>query len=629
MNARFKALALLALLAVVFTVGLTFASVELPRLLDTFLAKAIDTPDVATGQDAMSDQKTTLYLNYTHLRIVGYACLALIVIMIAVGFITEKSGWASAGVLFLFLPVFGHFAVTMFFLGGLGFLRLLWLPLLDVSFRLFRLGEIVSWPYKILGDLYALAGLGRWIKLSHIITGLGLFIFFLGTLTWFYARAQKKTVPDLWIYRLSRHPQYLGWIVWSYGIMFLPRSGNIKLCYELSDSLPWLLATMIIIGVAMLEEVKMSRVFGDAYESYRRRAPFLFPLPRFLAKASGFPLRLMFKKPYPERKREIVAVLAFYAAFLVGISAFYGGVVPRREAKPIISGRRIEELARVLKDAGDRGEKRRAAGLLAGMGDPAVEPLLALLGDKDPNVRAYSAGALGGMTPERVIPSLIALLHDGDSYVRRTAAEALGRTGSSQAVPPLIEALEDLARDMAITAARALGWIRHPDVVPPLIEALGRPEWKAVGAAAQALGALGEKEAIGPLVQCFEEMPDCPYHLVGRALWDLGSERAVDAWTVGLKKGSSWYSRSACAAELGRNKPEKGLTPLQDALKDESPEVRRAAVLALLEFQSEKTIGSLREALADKDLEVRIYAKEALKRIGTPVGARGPLTQNK
>jgi HEAT repeat protein len=48
-------------------------------------------------------------------------------------------------------------------------------------------------------------------------------------------------------------------------------------------------------------------------------------------------------------------------------------------------------------------------------------------------------------------------------------------------------------------------------------------------------------------------------------------------------------------------------------LKDESKEVRRAVVLALMEFQSEKTIESFREALLDKDLEVRMYAEEALK----------------
>jgi hypothetical protein len=184
-NAKPRALVLLTLLAVVFTIGLTFASIELPRVLDTLIAKNVDTPDVATGQDAQSAYRTDLYLRHFRLRLIGYICLAAIVVMIAVGFITEKSGWTSAGALLLFLPIFGHFAATMFFLGGLGFLRLLWMPFLDVSFDLFRLGAIVNWPFKILIDLYALTGLGRWLRFSYVVTGLGLFIFFLGTLAWF------------------------------------------------------------------------------------------------------------------------------------------------------------------------------------------------------------------------------------------------------------------------------------------------------------------------------------------------------------------------------------------------------------------------------------------------------------
>ena len=40
------------------------------------------------------------------------------------------------------------------------------------------------------------------------------------------------------------------------------------------------------------------------------------------------------------------------------------------------------------------------------------------------------------------------------------------------------------------------------------------------------------------------------------------------------------------------------------------------AVLALMEFRSEKKVESLHQDLADKDLEVLIFAKEALKRIG-------------
>jgi HEAT repeat protein/protein-S-isoprenylcysteine O-methyltransferase Ste14 len=615
MKAQARSFVFLALLAVVFTIGLTFASVELPRLLDTFLSKNVDTPDVATGADTLSDYKTDLYLRHFRLRLIGYICLALIVIMIVVGFVTEKSGWTSAGALFLFLPIFGHFAATMFFLGGLGFLRLLWLPFLDVSFRLFRLGEIVLWPYKVLLRLYTSAGLGRWLPFTSFIIGLGLLIFFLGTLTWFYARSQKKGPADFWVYRFSRHPQYLGWIVWSYGVMFLPGS-NIKLSYELSNSLPWLLSTLVIIGVAMLEELKMKRVYGEAYESYRRRAPFLIPLPRFIAKTFSFPIRLMFKKPYPERKREIAAVLAFYMVLLLGLSAFYGGLVSLPRKKAAAPPGRVEELVRILKDADNRGEKRQAADQLSRMGEPAVEPLLSLLKEKDSNVRGYSAGALGGTKSERAVAPLISLLHDEDPSVRQTAAGALGRIGSAQAVPPLADALQDRQRGIAIAAAGALGQIKHPDVVPLLINVLQDPGTNALGAAAGALAALGAKEAIEPLIRCFEEMAKCPYDAVGTALWKLGSDRAVDAWIAGVKKGSWWYPRAFCAAALAKNKLEKGFPALKDALRDESPEVRRAVVLALMEFPSEQTIDALREALSDKDLEVRIYAEEALKKIG-------------
>jgi protein-S-isoprenylcysteine O-methyltransferase Ste14 len=613
MTGETKNFLFLTLLAIVFTAGLTFASIELPRLLDAFLAENIRTPDVATGLNELSNYKTDLYLDYFHLRSIGYVCLALILALIVVGFVTEKSGWSAAGALVLFLPVFGHFAATMFFLGGLGFLRLIWLPILDVSFNLFRLGEIVNLPYNALTYFWSWVGLSRWANLSYVVTGSGLLIFFLGTLTWFYARMQKKGVADFWVYRFSRHPQYLGWIVWSYGMMFLPGS-NIKLCYELSNSLPWLLSTVIIIGVAMLEELKMRRILGKSYESYRQRAPFLFPLPRLIAKPFTLPLWFMFKKEHPERKREIVAVIAFYVFLCLGISVFYGGIVPLPQRQSQASQQHIAGLARVLKEADNFGEKRRAAAELESIGRPAMEPLLALLRDDHPNVRAYSATALGSMGSDSVVSPLVALLHDRDAYVRRSAAGALGRTRSQQAIQPLVEALRDRGRGISGAAALALGQINHPDVVNPLIEALRDTALKATREAVMALGDLGAKEAIDPLVRCLEEMPSCPYDIVGTALWKLSSDRAVDAWIAGLNKASWWYPRAFCAAELGRHKLEKGLPALQDAVKDESKEVRRAVVLALMEFQSEKAIESIREALLDEDFEVRMYAEEALKR---------------
>jgi HEAT repeat protein len=392
---------------------------------------------------------------------------------------------------------------------------------------------------------------------------------------------------------------------------------NIKLCYGLSNTLPWLLSTMIILAVAMLEELKMKRLYGESYESYRKRAPFLFPLPRVIAQVFNLPLRLTFKKEYPDRKREIVAVLAFYTCLCLGVSVFYGGLVRLSDGRREASAQQVEKLVRILREADNFGEKRRAAGELEKIGEPAMESLIALLNDRVSQLRAYSAGALGVIKSERVIAPLITLLHDSDSYVRSTAAASLGRTGSPLAIPSLVEAMRDPKKDVVSAAVRALGEVRHPDVVPHLIRALRDTTLGAAGPAAAALGELGAQEAVEPLIHCFEDMPTCPYDVVGEALWKLNSDRAADAWILGLKKGSWWYPRSACAAALGRIKSQKGIESLIGALKDESEQVRRAAVLALMEIGSEKPRGALEAVRADSDLEVRIYAAEALKRIGT------------
>ena len=96
---------LLTFIAIIFTIGLTFASIELPRLVDSFFSRNIGTPDVATvskdrdywDPESIGEFKTELYLQTYHLRLIGYSCLALIIILIAVGFITNKSGLSSAG----------------------------------------------------------------------------------------------------------------------------------------------------------------------------------------------------------------------------------------------------------------------------------------------------------------------------------------------------------------------------------------------------------------------------------------------------------------------------------------------------------------------------------------------------
>jgi len=603
---------LLTLLALIFTIGLTFTSVELPRMMDSFINDEFNFPNIGTGSGTDSEFKTDLYLEYYHLRLIGYCCFALIIILIVVGFITEKSGLSSAGAIVLFLPVFGHFALTMFFLGGLGFMRLIWLPFLDVSFDVLRLGDIVFLPYRLLLDISSSMGLSIWKELPYVITGIGLLLFMLGTLAWFYSKFQKKGVADFWIYSLSRHPQYLGWIIWSYGVLFF-QSPNIKKMFFISNSLPWLLMTIIIIGAAMLEELKMRREQGEEYDSYCQRTPFLLPLPRFLSKIFSIPQRFIFKKEHLGRKREIFSVLAFYAVLCIVLSAFYGGLIPLQNKR--LSEKHIEKLAMIVKKSGNFGEKRTAARSLAEIGEPAVESLIGLLKDEDLHVRWYTADVLGNVNSEKVVQPLIKLLYDEDRNVRRAAAGSLGRTGSYEAVQPLIESLQDQERDLSIAAARALGQIGAHEAIKPLIEALQSENTGIAGAAAEALGRIGDQKAIGSLIDCLDERENCPFNEVGWALYKLDSERSLDAFIAGLKD-DIWWRRSANATALGRMKSEKCIEPLIETLKDENEKVRCAAVLALMEIRSKKTIPALTEALNDEDFEVQMYAKEALQRIG-------------
>ena len=150
---------LLSVLAIIFTLGLTFASIELPRLTDNLIQDKANFVNVYTGGGELQDIKTELFIRHYNLRLIGYSCLFAIVGIIIIGFLTEKWELTSLGAFAFFLPVFGHFAATMFFLGGLGFLRLLWLPGLDISFDLMKLGDAVFIPYRIILDGFNLIGI--------------------------------------------------------------------------------------------------------------------------------------------------------------------------------------------------------------------------------------------------------------------------------------------------------------------------------------------------------------------------------------------------------------------------------------------------------------------------------------
>jgi protein-S-isoprenylcysteine O-methyltransferase Ste14 len=337
--------AILTIVAVVFAVALTFGSVELPLLLNRALQLVFGDALFPQGiWSGPNEAPSELYIQRHFLRPIGYVCLGAVLALIVLGLVAERRRLAFAGAMLFFLPVFGHFAVQMFFLAGLGLLRMIWMPILDGAFGLtsdpefwlFSLGDVALLPYMGLVYLGARIHLDLRVILPYIIMGLGLFLFVLALIAWFRARWLRRGTAELWVYRFSRHPQYLGWIIWSYGLfLFFIRHGDgahFQIGWGIPDSLPWLVSAMVIIGVALLEEIKMRRERGVEYEAYVARTPFLFPLPALVSAGVALPMRLVLRKKHPERGGEVAVVVFLYLALLMLASWLVkkSGILPGR-----------------------------------------------------------------------------------------------------------------------------------------------------------------------------------------------------------------------------------------------------------------------------------------------------------
>jgi len=79
------------------------------------------------------------------------------------------------------------------------------------------------------------------------------------------------------------------------------------------------------------------------------------------------------------------------------------------------------------------GSEGSAAQALTDIGEPAVEPLIAVLKDSDDNVRNLAIISLGDIGDARAVEPLIHALKDSNKKVRSFAAKALKKIGGEKA----------------------------------------------------------------------------------------------------------------------------------------------------------------------------------------------------
>jgi HEAT repeat protein len=255
-----------------------------------------------------------------------------------------------------------------------------------------------------------------------------------------------------------------------------------------------------------------------------------------------------------------------------------------------------------------------AKDVLIEIGKPAVEPLIEILNDENPDVRSKVVYILGKIKDPRAVEPLIEALKDKDSGVRWVAATALGRLRDPRAVEPLVEALKDENRRVRAEAAEVLGELKDLRAVEPLIEALKDKEGYVRAKAAEVLGKIKDPRAVEPLIEALKDKDSDVRQSAAIALGDLKDLRAVDPLIEALKD-EDWRVRQGAASALGKLKDLRAVERLIEALKDKDPVVRWVAATALGELKDPRAVEPLIEALKDKHGHVKERAEEALQKI--------------
>jgi HEAT repeat protein len=261
---------------------------------------------------------------------------------------------------------------------------------------------------------------------------------------------------------------------------------------------------------------------------------------------------------------------------------------------------------------------REAADALGKIGEPAVEPLIEALKDKDPTVRKRVAEALMKIGDARAVMPLNAALKDEDAGVRTRAAIALTMAGHTSEVEldPLIDGLKDeneffIPFHIPAKAAEALIKIGDTRAVEPLIGVLNKDSIDLRFKAAEALGKIGDARAVEPLIEALKDKQPTVRKRAAESLGEIRDTRAVEPLIDALK--DKWI-RCQAAEALGEIGDTRAVEPLIEAFIKE-PGIRLWAADALRSIGDARAVVPFIDALKDEKLAVRVRAQLALSEI--------------
>jgi protein-S-isoprenylcysteine O-methyltransferase Ste14 len=199
--------------------------------------------------------------------------------------------------------------------------------------RLSHSGQVFLVPYWLAITAYASEGDRIWANIEQVrdVYGsifiiVGLLVLFLGVAAWLNTKYQGRRLVDSGIYRLTRHPQYLGYILWSYGMLILSTYNQAPWRQPVEVTLNWLVSSLILVGLALVEEINLRTDDELNYVEYAKRASFMFPLPRSVRRVASTPFKIMWGSDHPENLRMVFTTLALVFLVVSLPDLIFGGL---------------------------------------------------------------------------------------------------------------------------------------------------------------------------------------------------------------------------------------------------------------------------------------------------------------
>jgi HEAT repeat protein len=236
--------------------------------------------------------------------------------------------------------------------------------------------------------------------------------------------------------------------------------------------------------------------------------------------------------------------------------------------------------------------------------------LLEALDDPNETGPAALVRFAGWFDDEKISRKLLALLENEN--LREEAARALARHGAA-AVELLIGILDEDDPEVSRIAARTLGEIGDERAFEPLIGLLLIETGGAATrqAAVGALKSLGHPETVSRLCDLLTEADANVRESAIRVVGHFGARGCEDAIFESCEDADERIRRAALE-QLSFINDERSLPTLIRALKEGSSRVRETAAKSLAQIKSDQAVAALREALGDEDSWTRYFAVRAL-----------------